>query len=624
MPACLRVQMCCAPWGETTSTPSLSSNASSSPAQRTCPGAIRTGPARRCIRSCRRSPSPTPHHDTGTPPIEARAAHAIPSGPKAPTQRQRFSGRPPRTSGMRAGGSGRSEGRPRPGPRHAAGGAVISARYPRGSGLTDGSIHRERRARRESRRRAAHIHAGPRPQPRGRGSPDPRRRAGGRDARRAAREVGGARHARADRRGRRAARRDRAHVGRGRRARARHRPDRRLDRRARRRRHARPQHLRALRPRRRGARDLPQDPHVRRRGRRPRLPRVGDRRAGRRGRALGDRRRRRARHERLLRPALPRALPRAGRPWGARAGRPRRVHARHHARALGGAPARPRDRGPGVRGRRQPDRAARPRHPLRRALDDRRPVGARAGPGAGRRDVRDRRSRPRAPGRDPPHAPVARQPPARHGGPRLVARNGAPDKRRIILDAAVRVFARQGFHTCRVSDIADEAQVAYGLVYHYFGSKDEVLDTLFVERWDILLEAIRETDATDIPAREKLYAIASFIVDSYRHDPELMKVIIVEVTRAANSFGRTHLPKIGEAYGLIADIVRKAQADGAFRDSGTPEFAAMAFYGAIEQVLTGWIFGLLEQGEDDYERAKAFVVDTICDGLEAHPSESSA
>ena len=129
---------------------------------------------------------------------------------------------------------------------------------------------------------------------------------------------------------------------------------------------------------------------------------------------------------------------------------------------------------------------------------------------------------------------------------------------------------------------------------------------------------------TDIPAREKLYAIASFIIDSYRHDPELMKVIIVEVTRAANSFGRTHLPKIGEAYGLIAEIVRKAQADGSFRDSVTPEFAAMAFYGAIEQVLTGWIFGLLEQEDDDYERAKDFVVGTICDGLEAHASEPSA
>jgi AcrR family transcriptional regulator len=119
----------------------------------------------------------------------------------------------------------------------------------------------------------------------------------------------------------------------------------------------------------------------------------------------------------------------------------------------------------------------------------------------------------------------------------------AAEKRRIILDAAVRVFARQGFNGCRVSDIADEAGVAYGLVYHYFRSKDEVLDTLFLERWNVLLEAIRETDRQDISPREKLHQIASFIIDSYRHDPELMKVIIVEVTRAANSFGQTSSPR---------------------------------------------------------------------------------
>src|ERR1700712_3510825 len=102
----------------------------------------------------------------------------------------------------------------------------------------------------------------------------------------------------------------------------------------------------------------------------------------------------------------------------------------------------------------------------------------------------------------------------------------AAEKRRLILDAAVRVFARQGFHACRVSDIADAAGVAYGLVYHYFGSKDEVLDTLFLERWDVLLEAIRELDAQPMPARDKLEAIAAFIFESYRRDPELMKVII--------------------------------------------------------------------------------------------------
>jgi TetR/AcrR family transcriptional regulator, fatty acid metabolism regulator protein len=193
----------------------------------------------------------------------------------------------------------------------------------------------------------------------------------------------------------------------------------------------------------------------------------------------------------------------------------------------------------------------------------------------------------------------------------------AADRRRQILDAAVRVFARQGFHTCRVSDIADEAGVAYGLVYHYFRSKDEVLDTLFLERWNVMVALIGQVDEQDLPARDKLYAIASFIVDSYRRDPELMKVIIVEVTRAANSFGRTHLDQIRLAYDRIAVIVEKGMGSGEFRDVVTPQFAAMAFYGAIEQVLTGWIFGMLPTGDEEYERAKGFVIETICGGLTA-------
>ena len=201
-----------------------------------------------------------------------------------------------------------------------------------------------------------------------------------------------------------------------------------------------------------------------------------------------------------------------------------------------------------------------------------------------------------------------------------MARAAAVDKRRVILDAAVRVFARQGFHTCRVSDIADEAGVAYGLVYHYFNSKDEILDTLFLERWNILLATIAEQDRPPIAARDKLYAIAAFIVDSYAHDPDLMQVIIVEVTRAANTFGRTHLAKIREAYAQIAEIVRGAQAAGEFRGDITAEFAALAFYGTIEQVLTGWIFDVLPRADDEYEQAKAYVVETICGGLERVPA----
>lgn len=187
----------------------------------------------------------------------------------------------------------------------------------------------------------------------------------------------------------------------------------------------------------------------------------------------------------------------------------------------------------------------------------------------------------------------------------------------MILDAAVRVFARQGFHTCRVSDIADEAGVAYGLVYHYFASKEAILDTLFLERWDLMLSAIAEADESDLSAREKLRSVASFIVESYRRDPDLMKVIVVEVTRAANTFGRTHLHKIMEAYQGMARIVERAQEQGSFRREVDALFAAQAFYGLIEQVLTQWIFEAEPVSVEECEHVKQEIVEVICGGLDA-------
>ena len=198
-----------------------------------------------------------------------------------------------------------------------------------------------------------------------------------------------------------------------------------------------------------------------------------------------------------------------------------------------------------------------------------------------------------------------------------MAREAAAERRRQILDAAVRVFARQGFHSTRVADIAEEADVAYGLVYHYFSSKENVLNELFTQRWSLLIEAIEEADRGDVPPKDKLGAVAGFIIDSYRYDPDLMKVIIVEVTRAANSFGRTHIEQINGAYERIARIVAGGQASGDFREDIDPAFVAMAFYGAIEQLLSGWIFGFIPGSDQDFDSARELLVRTICEGLES-------
>ena len=142
------------------------------------------------------------------------------------------------------------------------------------------------------------------------------------------------------------------------------------------------------------------------------------------------------------------------------------------------------------------------------------------------------------------------------------------------------------------------------------------MNELFTERWSLLLATIEEVDAQPIGAREKLDAVARFIIDSYRHDPDLMKVIIVEVTRAANSFARTHIAEIARAYEMIAKIVADAQEDGTFRPDIDPQLASMWFYGAIEQLLSGWVFELIPGGPQSFDRAREMVVETICGGLE--------
>ena len=97
----------------------------------------------------------------------------------------------------------------------------------------------------------------------------------------------------------------------------------------------------------------------------------------------------------------------------------------------------------------------------------------------------------------------------------------------------MRVFARKGYHTCRVGDIAEEAGVAHGLLYHYFRSKEELLETIFRETWRDVLDAVRSVEETDERARDRLAGIAKILLRAWRRDPDLVRVLVREVTRSA-------------------------------------------------------------------------------------------
>ena len=191
--------------------------------------------------------------------------------------------------------------------------------------------------------------------------------------------------------------------------------------------------------------------------------------------------------------------------------------------------------------------------------------------------------------------------------------NGSEDKRRLILEAAVRVFARKGYHTCRVGDIAEEAGVAHGLLYHYFRSKDEVLECIFKETWSDIIAAAQMVEETDEPARDRLSGIAKILLRAWRRDPDLVRVVVREIVRTPDLQKR--MPEINESFDAIERIVARGQEDGEFRADVDARLVSFVFYGALEEILTGWVLGTLPEGEDEVAAAERTVVEIVCGGL---------
>lgn len=190
---------------------------------------------------------------------------------------------------------------------------------------------------------------------------------------------------------------------------------------------------------------------------------------------------------------------------------------------------------------------------------------------------------------------------------------GAEEKRRRILDAAVRVFARDGYHTSRVGDIAEEAGVAHGLLYHYFSSKDEVLATVFRENWSELLERFRAVEDADEPADEKLVAMVKMLLRTWRNDPALVTVMVREVVRSGHL--QEQVEEVRQGFLALERVIVAGQRDGVFRDDVDARLASWIVYGGMEEILTGWVLGQLPDGDEEVARAERALVDVLCGGL---------
>lgn len=191
------------------------------------------------------------------------------------------------------------------------------------------------------------------------------------------------------------------------------------------------------------------------------------------------------------------------------------------------------------------------------------------------------------------------------------------DKRTLILDAAVRVFARKGYHAARVGDIAAEAGVAHGLLYHYFDSKEELLESIFRGTWTELLGALEQVEEGVRPAGEQLRQVAAILLRSWRRDPDLVRVLVREVARSPQLGGQ--VDEIEKAFAVIERIIERGQRAGELRRDIDARLAAWIVYGALEEILTGWVLGTLPDGDEGVAAAERAIVQVFSGGLTTAP-----
>jgi TetR/AcrR family fatty acid metabolism transcriptional regulator len=196
-------------------------------------------------------------------------------------------------------------------------------------------------------------------------------------------------------------------------------------------------------------------------------------------------------------------------------------------------------------------------------------------------------------------------------------RNGnEAERRRTILRAAIEVFAKKGYHGCRIADVAREAGVAYGLVYHYFQNKEALLGSVFEAVWTNFSNRVKELGQGEGSLEEKVRAICGLAFDAYRVDPQTVKVLILQIARSPSGNAVNRGTVFTDIIQMNAQMFERAKRRGELKADADPLLCATLLFGAIEVAITALVMGLYEvKDEKATERAAQQVADAFLRGV---------
>ena len=173
--------------------------------------------------------------------------------------------------------------------------------------------------------------------------------------------------------------------------------------------------------------------------------------------------------------------------------------------------------------------------------------------------------------------------------PKRASRNGTTGKRELILRAATRVFARNGYFNSKVADIARAADVADGTVYLYFKSKDEILHSIFDQNMAEAIAAGRRLISDLNDPREKLRRIAQLHLERLGGDRDLAVVFQVELRGSTKFMEEFSAAGFAEYLDLLRKCFEEGQRSGVFRKQLNAKIIAKILFGALDEMATNWI-----------------------------------
>jgi TetR/AcrR family fatty acid metabolism transcriptional regulator len=188
----------------------------------------------------------------------------------------------------------------------------------------------------------------------------------------------------------------------------------------------------------------------------------------------------------------------------------------------------------------------------------------------------------------------------------------AGEKRDVILRAATKVFAQNGFFQSQVADVARVAGVAAGTVYLYFKGKDDLLVSIFERSMNEVLAEGRAAVAAAPDPAERLRALAHLHLERLGRDKDLAVVFQVELRQSVKFMERFSESFLQDYFKLIRQAIADGQQGGSFRKDISATTATKIFFGALDEMATNWV---LSRRKYDLNAEADAVVDLFINGV---------